>query len=113
MNKDNKFYCEICNYKCNFLSHYNQHLETIKHKNNGKIIRKCFSKEKKTTKCKLCKFETNHSSNLKVHILAYHSNIEEKKDNSKYYCELCNFGTFTKILYERHCETIKHKNKII
>ncbi len=106
MNNEKKFHCEICNFNCNFISQFNQHLETNKHKNNGKIIRK----DNSTTKCKLCKFETNHSSNLRSHILANHSTIEEKKTLSKYYCDICNFGTYTKILYERHCKTIKHKN---
>ena len=30
------YHCECCNYKCIYPSHWKQHLECEKHKNNGK-----------------------------------------------------------------------------
>jgi hypothetical protein len=32
--KPNKFYCEICDFKCSYNRDYQRHLQTIKHKNN-------------------------------------------------------------------------------
>jgi hypothetical protein len=77
MENNNEYFCKTCNYKCSYKSQYDQHLETNKHKNNGKITRNV--KNKFDGKCKFCKFETNSSSNMKVHILANHTTNEEKK----------------------------------
>jgi hypothetical protein len=31
-----KYNCELCNYKCIYPAHWKQHIESEKHKNNGK-----------------------------------------------------------------------------
>ena len=33
-----------------------------------------------------------------------------RKKGFKYYCELCDFGVLSKSLYDKHIETITHKN---
>jgi hypothetical protein len=32
----------------------------------------------------------------KQHILNYHSNKEEREEGFKYYCKLCDYGSFSK-----------------
>ena len=106
MSVEENYYCEICNYKCEYNSHWIQHLNCYKHKNNGKRLPRC----DKTfdSKCKYCCYETKNLSSMKLHYLTKHSNKEERKTNFKYYCEKCDFGTFSDILFSRHNETKKH-----
>ena len=100
-----EFYCDKCDYKCNYESHWKQHTETKKH---NEIKRKTRSDKMLESKCKLCIFEAKNSANMLVHILTKHSNPERRKKEFKYYCEKCDSGTFTKILFDRHLETKKH-----
>jgi ribosomal protein L35 len=100
-----KFYCDKCNYTCYHESHWKQHSETKKHNN---IKRKTRSDKVLETVCKFCSFEAKNSSNMRVHILTKHSTPEIRKKEFKYYCEKCDAGTFTKILFQRHLETQKH-----
>lgn len=39
------------------------------------------------------------------HIINEHSNLEKRKAEFKYYCELCDFGTFSKDIYNKHIES--------
>jgi hypothetical protein len=41
---------------------------------------------------------------IRLHILTKHSGPERRKKEFKYYCEKCDFGTFTQILFTRHLE---------
>jgi hypothetical protein len=75
--------------------------------NNGK--RKTRSDKVLEPKCKHCEYKTNNLTCMKVHCLTQHSNKEERKNEFKYYCEKCDFGTYAEILFTRHCETKKHK----
>jgi len=45
----------------------------------------------------------------KQHILNYHSSKEQREEDFKYYCKLCNYGSFSKDLLEKHNLTEKHK----
>jgi hypothetical protein len=112
MNINKNYECEFCNYKCKYKSQFDQHLETNKHKNNGIIVRNVKKENNNNNKCKFCNFKVNHSSNLKIHILANHCTEEERKKIATYYCESCCYATYSKILYENHCKTIKHNNII-
>ena len=57
--------------------------------------------------CKLCKYNTTSSTNMKLHYLNNHANKEERKKDFKYYCEPCDFGNFSKSLFKLHMD-IKH-----
>jgi hypothetical protein len=109
-NEDNpmRYHCECCNYHCMYLSHWNQHCESERHKNNG--IRKIRSDKRLNPQCKDCSYNSTNSTNMKVHCLNQHSPKEERKKEFKYYCERCDFGTFVEILFTRHTETKKHIN---
>lgn len=99
------YYCDKCNYTCIHKSHWEQHITTKKHKNNGVQTR---SDKILEPKCKSCSFETNNSANMLVHVLTKHSTPERRKKEFKFYCPVCDFGTFTQILFTRHLETKKH-----
>ena len=102
-----KYYCECCNYKCIYPAHWKQHIDSEKHKNNGK--RKTRSDKVLEPKCKHCEYTTKNLTCMKVHCLTQHSTKEERKNEFKYYCDKCDFGTYAEILFTRHCETKKHK----
>lgn len=103
---DSKFYCKECNYKCKFEYLYNRHLKTNKHI-NGKITR-VHTKEPINYKCEKCDFVSNHIYNYKTHILNNHSTLEERKKEFPYYCELCDYGIFSKDLFDKHLLTKRH-----
>ena len=100
-----EFKCIICNYVCVYESHWKQHIESKKHQNNGIQTR---SDKKLEPKCEHCNYESNNSGNMLVHMLTKHSCPERRKKEFKHYCDKCDFGTFTEILFTRHLETKKH-----
>jgi len=106
MSSEEKYYCNICDYKCSYKSHWSQHLDCEKHKNNGKRNPRCDKMFE--SKCSFCYYETKNLYSMKLHYLTKHSNKEERKQCLKYYCEKCDFGTFSDILFSRHNETKKH-----
>ena len=61
------------------------------------ITRKTRSDKILEPKCKLCSFETNNNANMLVHVLTKHSTPERRKKEFKFYCEKCDFGTFTQL----------------
>ncbi len=46
---------------------------------------------------------------MNTHILNNHSTKEEKKLKYNYYCEYCDYGSFSKPLYEKHIKSNKHQ----
>ena len=108
--QENKFVCEKCNYKCNFNSQWTKHCDTELHK-TGK--RKKRTDKKEVGKCKQCNYETNGYTTMLKHILNKHSTKEERKNKFKHYCELCDFGTFSKDTFEVHNNSEKHKVYLI
>ncbi len=114
-----KFYCEKCNYKCDYKAHYEQHLKSGKHL-TGKIT-KVHTKERKERvkktpnptihKCEKCEFTSNHIYNFKTHILNNHSTIEERKKEFLYYCECCDYGIYSKDLFDNHLLKKRHLMK--
>jgi hypothetical protein len=78
---------------------------------NGK--RKIRSDCKNPLKCNDCEYITKNNITLKKHILNKHSNIEEREKQFKYYCNICNFGTFSNDTMNIHNNTEKHKHFIL
>ncbi len=112
VNKENefKYICEKCNYKCDYISQWNKHIETELHK-TGK--RKKRTDKTEVGQCKKCEYNTNNYSLMLKHILNKHTTKEERKEKFKYYCELCDFGTFSKDTIEVHNNSEKHKKYIL
>jgi hypothetical protein len=101
----NKFHCNMCNYVCLYESHWQQHLESNKHNNNGQRLPRC--DKILEPKCKHCDYTSKNNTNMKLHYLNHHSNKEERKHGFKYYCDECDVGNFTKSLFKLHMES-KH-----
>jgi hypothetical protein len=108
--KTHKFICEKCNYKCNFDSQWTKHCDTELHK-TGK--RKKRTDKQEVGKCKQCEYETESYTTMLKHLLNKHSTKEERKDKFKHYCELCDFGTFSKDTFDIHENSNKHKVYIV
>lgn len=60
-------------------------------------------------KCPHCDYTSNTNTGMNTHILNNHSTKEEKKLKYNYYCEYCDYGSFSKPLYEKHIKSNKHQ----
>jgi hypothetical protein len=103
--KENKYICIECDFKCNENSRWLKHIETEKHKTGKRKIRSDYGGP---FKCEKCNYESNNKTTFTQHKLNEHSNKEQREKEFKYYCNLCDFGTFSKGLYENHKKTDKH-----
>jgi hypothetical protein len=104
---ESKYFCEKCQYKCNYQSEWNDHLLCKKHTGEK---RKPRSDKILEEKCKFCDYKPTKTTNLKLHYLNKHASKEERIKDFPYYCDKCDFGCFTDILFKRHLETLKHLN---
>jgi len=104
---ETKYNCEKCQYKCSYLSEWNEHLTTKKHTGEKRKER---SDKILEEQCKFCLYKSNKTTNMKLHILTNHSTKEERKNSMKFYCDKCDFGTNAEVLFNRHLETQKHLN---
>ncbi len=99
--------CEICDIKCKYLSQWNQHIQTKIHLNNG-IRTRTRIKEKICKQCDKCDYEARDFIILQTHILTKHSSKNERENTFTYYCKFCDFGSFNKLLFDKHNKTKKH-----
>jgi hypothetical protein len=106
---DYKYVCEKCNYRCNIVSRWDKHINTVLHITGKKKIRSDFKGERE---CEKCEYKTLNTYSLKEHILNYHCSINEREKEFKFYCKLCDYGTFSKDIIEKHNNTKKHKRHI-
>lgn len=102
---DYKYKCVQCDFYTNANSIWQKHITTEKHK-TGERATRCDKKYPEV--CDFCNYKPTGNTNYIQHKLNYHSSKEERKDEFKYYCENCDFGTFTKQIYEGHLKTSKH-----
>ena len=72
--------------------------------------RKKRSDYKEPVKCDFCDYTTKNTITIKKHMLNKHKTKEERKKEFKFYCEPCNFGTFSKDTMEIHNNSEKHKH---
>lgn len=49
---------------------------------------------------------------MELHMLNNHDTQEQRMEKFKYYCELCDFGTLTKLLFDNYINTNKHSRII-
>ena len=106
MNTNKKYYdiCQCCKFVAADRSKWLKHLESEKHKRNGK--------KKDNYKCNLCSYTCPNNYNFNVHYVLVHASPEERKQKAKFYCEICNFGFFCKLYYDTHIKSIKHVDKV-
>lgn len=104
--KEYVYNCEKCDFHTNAKSLYEKHLITGKHQ-TGKRLGRC--DKKFTGICPECEYKTDKSTNMTLHMLNNHSTREKRENEFKFYCTLCDFGAFTKLLYDKHLNSEKHK----
>ena len=102
-----KYYCEKCNYGTDIKYSLIQHNETDLHK-TGERGKKSI-KEKEIFSCDKCDFSSTNKNNYLTHKLNNHSTKEERKQQFKYYCNVCDVGVFSKISFNNHTNTVRHK----
>jgi hypothetical protein len=108
-NNEYKYNCEKCDFHCNAESTWEIHANTSKHKNG---IRKIRSDCKEPLKCTKCDYKTKNKTTMIQHELNEHASIEERKSKFRYYCNVCDYGTFSIDLYNNHNKNKKHTKKI-
>lgn len=109
IDNSDEYVCINCNYKTKLKSNYNKHCKTTLHLTGKKKARS--DKICDGYKCDKCDYETINKLNYNQHMLNNHSSTEEKEKSFKYFCKECNFGINTENLYDKHCQTTKHKRK--
>ncbi len=108
MSDQKKYICIKCNFFSNYKKDYNEHIKTEKHLTGKRKERSDKKVEESLYTCTKCDYSTNHTYNLKSHILNNHSTIEERKNGFTYYCDGCNYGIFSKTIFEKHLLSKKH-----
>jgi hypothetical protein len=102
------YQCEKCNFKCKYKSEYERHCNSILHKTGKRGVKK----NKVNRVCQFCKlYEASCNTNLKNHILINHKTAEEREKEYPNYCKTCDYGSFSKKLFDKHLATKKHKKK--
>lgn len=104
-----KYICEQCNFKVNTKARWESHLATELHKTGQ---RKKRSDYKEPMKCAHCDYTSKNKTTLNTHILNYHKTKEDRQKEFRYYCQNCDFGTFSKDIMDKHNDTEKHKHII-
>jgi hypothetical protein len=113
MDKNNEKYrysCEKCLFFTNSQASYKIHLMTNKH-TDGKKATRC--DKKYPEKCSKCDYKPKSNTNYLQHTLIYHSTKEERKEKFTFYCETCDYGSFTEKSLITHKNSKKHKLSIL
>jgi len=95
-------FCKKCNFKAKSPASWLIHLNSKKHSN----VDNCLLKS-----CDLCDKTFSNHFKLKMHNLANHATIEQKR-NFKYYCHTCDLIFISEIFMVRHIFGKHHKNVI-
>lgn len=91
MTESYKYICEKCNYNCNIISMWQKHINTELHITGVKKIRSDYKGDKKCNKCDYIGKTINN-----------HSTLDEREKDFNYYCKLCDYGTLSKDLINKH-----------
>jgi Zn finger protein HypA/HybF involved in hydrogenase expression len=100
--KSLKLYCEKCNFQSKGPAQWLIHIESAKHKRDGK---------KKTKTCTICNITYSNHFTYKIHNLSTHATKEERSKH-KYYCQQCDYVFISELFYLQHCKGIIHRNRI-
>ena len=102
-----KYYCEKCKYGTDIRYSLIQHNNTELHKTGSRGKKQI--KVKEEFKCNDCNYKSLNKNNYLTHKLNNHSTKEERKQQFKYYCDICDVGVFSETSFNNHKETIRHK----
>lgn len=101
-----KYICEPCRFKCNSEQRWQKHIATELHKTGKRKVRCDYGGP---YKCDECNYKTLNAAYFKQHKLNDHSSKETREKEFKFYCKLCDFGTFYSKFMDKHKDTDKHK----
>ena len=100
--KPTGYRCECCDLTFHYIQHLNKHLDSEKHKRQGKP---------KSAECEKCnKTFINHITK-RHHMLAIHSTKEERM-KEKYYCGVCDYVFISKLYMDKHLQGKFHNSKV-
>jgi hypothetical protein len=103
-----KYICNTCNFKTNSLATYEIHENTGKHKLGGIRKTRRDKKPENEIKCNYCDYKNQNIGNLRKHTLNNHCTNEEREKEFKYYCKVCNYGSFGITEYNNHIKSKRH-----
>jgi hypothetical protein len=111
--KQDIYYCKDCDFETKFKSQWNIHIETKKHKIAvGEI------EEKETYFCPECDYTTKFKSQWNIHcntqrhkVMTGEVSVFAKPTMHK--CELCNYETPIKQVFDKHKQSKKHIMKYL
>jgi len=104
-----KFVCVKCVFKCEYESQWINHLNTELHLTGFRKKRTDYQED---NKCDKCDYTTRNIVTMKKHVLNKHATLEQREKEFKFYCKICDFGTFSKDTIEVHNNSGKHKLSI-
>ena len=96
------YFCEKCNFNATRPAEWLIHIETNKHKQDGKP---------KSKICNICNVEFKTHWINKMHQLKIHASVEERK-KCKYYCSQCDLVFFSKLYLDKHSSGKIHTNLV-
>jgi hypothetical protein len=100
-----RFSCEKCKFFTNSKTAFNNHCITGKHLTGERKVR---CDKQSIDQCPQCDFKSKNITNMKSHILNNHKTKEDRKKEFKYYCEMCDFGSFIETSFDIHKKSKKH-----
>lgn len=106
-----KFQCEQCHFYTNDLNSYNKHLQTKKHISIYNIDNNSVKQDLNTCPC--CEYTNNVRSALRFHIIRHHMNINQQKQLFNFWCNCCEMGYISKVKFDTHMASTRHKNNIL
>lgn len=112
--KKNCRYCKVCNLQCRTDQEYDDHLETLKHKNKEDgIEEKPEDKEdkKKSRYCEVCQLQCRTDKEYQNHIDSkrHKQNAGLLEKVKIYKCNHCDYQTTIKCNYEKHIVSKNHQ----
>jgi hypothetical protein len=98
--------CSTCHYETPIKAYWDRHLLSWKHQHGGQTKSKILK-----ANCEKCGVKFSTTTNMKQHMLVHHSSPQERKKQYKFYCDVCDYGSFAKPAYEQHVLTRKHRDR--
>ncbi|ATZ80823.1 hypothetical protein BMW23_0777 [Bodo saltans virus] len=105
-----KYNCEQCDFHCNAESIWTTHINREKHKTGKNKTR---TDKKDPLQCDKCDYITKNKTTMLQHVLNEHSDKKEREIKFKFYCKICNVGSFSIDLFNLHNNCKKHKSNIL
>ena len=97
-----EFYCECCKIKVFHKTNWEIHINSNKHKREGKP---------KSIECTLCDKKFINHITQKHHMLSAHSTKEERS-KEKYYCDICDYVFISKLYMDSHISGKFHNCRV-